>query len=188
MRAFVISCLFLVLQVSAWTPLKPQSPVSLPTLTSKEPASNFDPFHLGESSSLLESPTRSDIQAMALASLALGTPTFASAATAFSPNAVPAALAAYGHYLSLLGILACIMIERLTIKPNMSEKEEDLVAFADTGLGVWGVLIAYTGYLRSTSLEKGFDFYSHEPLFWLKICFVGVFGAGTTYKLVEFSL
>ena len=41
-----------------------------------------------------------------------------------------------------------------------------------------GVLIAYTGYVRATATEKGFDFYAHEPVFWLKICLVGIFGAG----------
>lgn len=121
-----------------------------------------------------------EIKALALAALAIGTPVSASAATAFTSNAVPSALAAYGHYVSLMGMLACVMIERLTIKPNMTEKEEDFLAAADIAFGVWGLLITYTGYLRATAYEKGFDFYSHEPLFWLKICFLGIFGACKT--------
>jgi hypothetical protein len=180
MKTSALSSLLLVSQVSAWTPRVPQKTLRVPTSVSKGPTTSFDPLDLGENTSLLATPKESDIKAVVLSSIALGTPTFASAATAFAPNAVPSALAAFGHYISMLGILACIMIERLTIKPNMTEKEEDLVAFADTGLGVWGFIIAYTGYLRATSLEKGFDFYSHEPIFWLKICFVGIFGAGMT--------
>ena len=112
------------------------------------------------------------------------TPEVASAATAFANNAVPSALAAYGHYLALIGILGCIMVERLTIKPNMSSEEEDLIAGADIGLGIFGALIAYTGYLRAAQYEKGFDFYSHEPLFWLKIAFVGVFGAASFFNTI----
>merc|ERR1719253_2031597 len=74
--------------------------------------------------------------------------------------------------------MACIVVERLTIQPGMTEAKKELVATADVGLGVLGVLIAYTGYVRATATEKGFDFYAHEPVFWLKICLVGIFGAG----------
>jgi len=111
-------------------------------------------------------------------------PSVASAATSGAPNAVGSALAAYGHYISLIGILGCIMAERLTIKPNMSPEEEDFIAAADIGLGVFGVGIAYSGYLRAVEYEKGFDFYAHEPLFWLKIAFVGVFGASSFFNTV----
>ena len=121
---------------------------------------------------------------IASAAIIVGTPDMANAATAFTSNAVPSALVAYGHYFSLLGILGCIMTERLTIKPNMSADEEDLVAGADIGLGLFGVLIAYTGYLRATEYEKGFDFYAHEPLFWLKVAFVGVFGASSFFNTI----
>jgi putative membrane protein len=134
------------------------------------------------------SPARPDeiflASTIASTALVVGTPEMANAATAFTNNAVPSALVAYGHYFSLLGILGCIMVERLTIKPNMTPDEEDLVAGADIGLGLFGVLIAYTGYLRATEYEKGFDFYAHEPLFWLKVAFVGVFGASSFFNTI----
>jgi uncharacterized membrane protein len=76
------------------------------------------------------------------------------------------------------------MAERITIKPNMSEEEEDFVAAADIGLGLFGVGIAYSGYARATEFEKGFEFYAHEPLFWLKIALVGVFGASSFFNTV----
>ena len=66
----------------------------------------------------------------------------------------------------------------------MTPEEEDFIAGADIGLGLWGALIAYTGYLRATEYEKGFAFYSHEPLFWLKIAFVGVFGAASFFNTI----
>lgn len=162
------------------------------TIAKKCPTINpsFDPLNFADKESFVESNNNKDaslfdFKALLLSSAALVTPTFASAATAFVPNAIPSALAAYGHYISLLGILACIMIERLTIKANMSKKEEDLIAIADAGFGVWGLLITYTGYLRVISTEKGFDFYSHEPLFWLKITFVGIFGAASLFNTTQ---
>lgn len=81
-------------------------------------------------------------------------------------------------------MLGCIMVERLTIKPNMTPDEEDFIAGADIAFGIFGLLITYTGYLRAVEYEKGFDFYSHEPLFWLKVALVGVFGASSFFNTI----
>ena len=85
------------------------------------------------------------------------------------------AFAAYGHYLSLFAIVGCLVTERLTVKADMSDEEEDRLAIADTTLGLSGALLAYTGYIRATAdWGKGFDYYAHEPIFWLKTFFVAV--------------
>ena len=85
------------------------------------------------------------------------------------------AFAAYGHYLSLFVIVGCLVTERLTVKADMSDEEEDRLAIADTTLGLSGALLAYTGYIRATAdWGKGFDYYAHEPIFWLKTFFVAV--------------
>jgi putative membrane protein len=142
---------------------------------------SFDPLNVASpSSNPLVRPS-----AVFLASLpVITTPSVALAATAGAADAIPSAVTAYGHYVSLVGLVACIMAERLTIKPNMTPEEEDFLGYADIGIGLWGVLIAYTGYLRATEYEKGFDFYSHEPLFWVKIAAVGVFGASSLFNTV----
>ena len=102
------------------------------------------------------------------------------------------AFAAYGHYLSLFIIVGCLVTERITVKPNMSDEEEDRLAIADTTLGISGALLAYTGYLRTTAdWGKGFDYYAHEPVFWLKIFFVAIFGAVSffpTTKIIQRSV
>ena len=102
------------------------------------------------------------------------------------------AFAAYGHYLSLFIIVGCLVTERITVKANMSDEEEDRLAIADTTLGISGALLAYTGYLRTTAdWGKGFDYYAHEPVFWLKIFFVAIFGAVSffpTTKIIQRSV
>lgn len=118
------------------------------------------------------------------------TPEYAIAADA-TGSVIPSALAAYGHYLSIMSISACILLERVIIKPNMSDEEEDILAITDTSLGVFGALLAYTGYVRVVDYGKGWDFYSHEPIFWLKITFVGIFGAASffnTTKVIQRSI
>lgn len=188
MKSSIIFLGFLASSASAWAPQS--SRTSFQKATSQQlHEKTFDPTNLSNvnvnSAPKPTMATRPEAAILASAvPIALFTPQAANAATAFTNNAVPSALAAYGHYISLLGILACIMAERLTIKPNMTEEEEDFIAAADIGLGLWGVIIAYTGYLRAVQYEKGFDFYAHEPLFWVKIAFVGVFGASSFFNTV----
>ena len=175
MRVFQFATLLLASPAFSFVPQSARTQIDVSLNAKRVP--QFDPFHLEENDAIQPATATgtmdSEIKALALAALVVGTPATASAATAFAGNAIPSALAAYGHYASLLGVLTCVLIERLTIKPNMSEREEDLITAADIGYGVWGLLITYTGYLRATSYEKGWDFYSANPLFWLKICFFG---------------
>mmetsp|Transcript_20153 Transcript_20153/g.43779 ORF Transcript_20153/g.43779 Transcript_20153/m.43779 type:complete len:279 (+) Transcript_20153:114-950(+) len=181
MRTSII-LLSLCAAASAWAPHPKPSRTSFQSSQSQH-ENIFDPAQLSHVKSNRSTATsRPDAVFLASSLPIIFTPEVASAATSFTSNAVPSALAAYGHYISLLGILGCIMAERLTIKPNMTPEEEDFIAAADIGLGIWGVVIAYTGYLRTMEYEKGFDFYSHEPLFWLKIAFVGVFGAASFFN------
>jgi len=185
MRPTVLLSLFAA--ATAWAP-QPRKQFSIKSSSIESAPQSFDPLNLSDDISNVQktssSPVRPEAVFLASALPLIANPSVASAATAGAPNAVGSAFAAYGHYISLIGILACIMAERLTIKPNMTEEEEDFIAAADIGLGVWGVGIAYSGYLRAVEYEKGFDFYAHEPLFWLKIAFVGVFGASSFFNTV----
>ena len=112
-----------------------------------------------------------------------GTPAVASAATSAS-DAIPSALAAYAHYLALLLMTGSIMTERLTVKPAMSIEDEKLLGTADILTGVAGILLLVSGYYRATAYGKGWDFYSHEPLFWLKLALLGIFGGLSLFPTI----
>lgn len=187
MQKSIVCFLSICAAASAWSPhyLNP-SRTSLKAHRPQHHDKSFDPVGLAnvESSRDDAAAQRPDAVVLASAIPVLFTPQAVSAATAFTNNAVPSALVAYGHYFSLIGMLVCVMTERLTIKPNMTSEEEDVLAVADIGFGLFAVLITYTGYLRAAVTEKGFDFYSHEPLFWLKIAFVGVLGAASFFNTV----
>ncbi len=98
----------------------------------------------------------------------------AAPAEAAAPNAIPSALAAYGHYLGLVLVALCLATERLTIKAGMSAEEEQRMAIADSVYGLAGLLVLATGYLRVTQYGKGWEFYAHEPVFWVKLVLVSV--------------
>ena len=93
-----------------------------------------------------------------------------------------------------LGIIVftlCLATERLTVKENMDAEEEDRIAIADLVYGGAGLLVVYTGYLRVTQYGKGWEFYSHEPIFWLKMTLVAVVGAASffpTTKIIQRSV
>ena len=97
------------------------------------------------------------------------------------------ALSAYGHYFSVMLMTACLITERLTIKAAMSQEEESTLAIADAIYGMAGILLVVSGYYR-ISYEKSWDFYSHEPIFWLKLVLVSVVGACSffpTTKIIQ---
>ena len=131
------------------------------TTTESSPRVGCD--NLLNGSSLL-APVVATGAAMAL----LGSPEVAQAATAAAPDAIPSALAAYGHYLSILIVLGAILTERLTVTPGMDIEDEKRLVFVDILLGVSGIGLVVSGYYRATAYGKGWDFYSHEPIFWTK--------------------
>lgn len=94
---------------------------------------------------------------------------------------VTGAAVAYGHYLGLLLATGCLVAERLLVKPNMAVEEEKLLQRADLTYGLAGILVLVTGYLRVTDYGKGWDFYQHEPIFWLKLTLAAVMGASSFF-------
>jgi len=87
------------------------------------------------------------------------------AAPALAADALPSAIAAYSHYLALMGIVGSLTTERLLLKEDMDEASFDLLATADIAYGLSGLLILVSGYFRATQYAKGWEFYAHEPLF-----------------------
>mmetsp|Transcript_16443 Transcript_16443/g.33689 ORF Transcript_16443/g.33689 Transcript_16443/m.33689 type:complete len:297 (-) Transcript_16443:129-1019(-) len=200
MRPSALVALLVVSSASAWTSpsagiasrsavrgLRSAVPAALATrgpLDGDASVGAFDPLGLSSSEAGKRSSPFVGASASAIAvAAAFGSPSVASAATK-APDAIPSALAAYGHYLSILVIVASIMTERLTVKPAMSKEEEQRIAIADIMTGVSGTALLVSGYYRATAYGKGWDFYSHEPIFWLKMTSLGIFGALSLFPTI----
>lgn len=114
------------------------------------------------------------------------TPQGAFAATAGAASPLASAFVAYGHYLGMFGMVACLVTERILLEKapyDITPQEEDQLSITDAVYGVFGLLVFGTGYSRAVgNFAKGFDYYSHEPVFWLKVAFVGVVGAASFFN------
>jgi uncharacterized membrane protein len=141
---------------------------------------SFDPLNLSSSADAQAIQVN---PAVIVGAAALACPSAAWAAST-APDAIPSALVAYGHYLSILLMTASVMTERLTIKPAMSIEEEQRLSIADIMTGVSGLILTISGYYRATEYGKGWDFYSHEPVFWLKMAFLGIFGGLSLFPTI----
>ena len=92
---------------------------------------------------------------------ALAAASLVTAGPAFAADALPSAIAAYSHYLALMGIVGSLTTERLLLKEDMDEASFDLLATADIVYGLSGLLILVSGYFRATQYAKGWEFYAH---------------------------
>lgn len=120
---------------------------------------------------------------VAIAPAVLGMCAAGAAEAAVDP--VASAFAAYGHYLGLVLVVGALTTERLTVKANMSEDEEQRLVIADSVYGIAGVLVLYTGYLRATEYGKGWEFYAHEPIFWVKMWLFTVMGSSSLFPTIK---
>ena len=124
-----------------------------------------------------------------LKTLTLSAP--AAIATAYAADAhaavdqVASAFAAYGHYLGLVLVVGALTTEKWTVKANMTEAEETRLVIADSVYGIAGILVLYTGYLRATEYGKGWEFYSHEPIFWVKMWLFTVMGSSSLFPTIK---
>jgi putative membrane protein len=141
--------------------------------------------------SLSVAETKADSKGLGLVALtaltALALPEAASAAV----NPVASAFAAYGHYLSLVLVVASLTTEKFLVKPGLTEDDAQKLVIADSVYGVAGVLVLYTGYLRVTEYGKGWEYYAHEPIFWVKMGLFAVMGSSSlfcTTKIVQMAI
>lgn len=119
-------------------------------------------------------PTRSlNSSASLLAAALLMIP---SPALAAASDPIPAALFAWLHFLGLAGVAGGLVAERFMIHRGLSLEEEIKVVNADGIYGLSALSLLVSGYFRVTIAAKGWEYYQHEPVFWLKMSAVAVLG------------
>jgi uncharacterized membrane protein len=101
-----------------------------------------------------------------------------------STSTLLSALTTYGHIFGLLLAAASLMAERLLVKADMSLKEEAQLTTAHAVYGVSNILIVVSGYYLILN-GKGWDFYSHEPLFWFKLTLYSIMLSSSFFPTIK---
>jgi uncharacterized membrane protein len=97
------------------------------------------------------------------------------------------ALLAYSHYFFLLLGAILLTYERATVAANMSVDKEKSLVIADALYGIVGASLAASGYFRVVSeYGKGWEYYAHEPLFWLKLSAAGLLAGLSLFPTIIF--
>ncbi len=98
------------------------------------------------------------------------------------------AIVAYLHYLSFGLILASLAVENRFFKKDLSVREAWTVLIADGVYGTAGTLVLITGLLRVFYFAKDPSFYSHNPVFWVKISIFFIVGLLSLYPTISYVL
>ena len=98
------------------------------------------------------------------------------------------ALVSYFHYLGIILCFGALMFERIILKINLSKKETISIIIADVIYGVAGLAILITGILRVKYYGQGGDFYTSNPIFWLKVSLYIAIGLISLYPTITYIL
>lgn len=82
---------------------------------------------------------------------------------------LPSILAASAHHILAFLLIAILATEWTLVRPGMSLADRRLVARIDAVYGLVALVLLIVGLSRAWSFEKGWDFYTDSPWFWIKI-------------------
>jgi len=98
------------------------------------------------------------------------------------------AVVAYVHYLGIIICFGALMFERIILKINLSKNETISIIIADLVYGIAGLAILITGILRVKYYGQGGEFYTGNPIFWVKVSLYIVIGLISLYPTITYIL
>ena len=98
------------------------------------------------------------------------------------------ALVAYVHYLSFMICYGALFFERISLKENPKKKEAISMIIADIIYGIAGIALLVSGIYRVIKFGQGEDFYTQNPIFWIKIIIFALVGSLSLYPTFTYIL
>ena len=105
-----------------------------------------------------------------------------------SSQIVKSSLTAYIHYLGIILCFAALLFERLKLKVNLNRNEVIAIIVADVVYGIAGLAILITGILRVNYFGQGSQFYTSNPIFWVKVGLYIIVGLLSLYPTITYIL
>jgi len=96
-------------------------------------------------------------------------------------------LFAVGHHLIIFVLFAVLVAERVKVQKTLDASDIRVIATLDAIYGAMAVSILVLGFCRAIYAAKGWDYYSHNLFFWLKIgtfTVIGLLSAPVTVKVL----
>ena len=98
------------------------------------------------------------------------------------------AFVAYIHYLSFLVCFGALIYERISLKANPNRQEAISMVSADIIYGIAGVALLVSGIYRVIKFGQGSEFYTQNPIFWIKIIVFALVGSLSLYPTITYVL
>ena len=95
---------------------------------------------------------------------------------------------AYVHYLSFMLCFGALIYERISLKIDPNRQEAISMVFADIIYGVAGIVLLVSGIYRVIKFGQGSEFYTHNPIFWIKITIFALVGSLSLYPTITYIL
>ncbi len=95
---------------------------------------------------------------------------------------------AYVHYLSFMICFGALVFERVSLKISPNKKEAIAMVIADIIYGIAGLALLISGILRVIKYGQGADFYTQNPIFWIKVILFALVGSLSLYPTVTYIL
>ena len=100
------------------------------------------------------------------------------------------ALMAFLHHLFAFTLVACVVYEFIAYRKGMTIEEARRIQRADLVYGISAGLLLIVGLLRVFLYEKGVNFYTHSPFFWVKMnafLIVGLLSIDPTIRYLRWN-
>jgi len=101
------------------------------------------------------------------------------------------AIIAYIHYLSFMVCFGALVLERKILKTSPNREESISIVVIDIIYGLAALTLLISGIMRVLYFGQGTEFYTNNPLFWIKVAlfiFVGVLSLYPTITYILWSI
>ena len=101
---------------------------------------------------------------------------------------IRSASVAYIHYLSFMLCFGALLFERINLKSEPNREEAISMVVADIVYGIAGIALLISGIYRVIKFGQGSDFYTHNPIFWVKMGIFALVGSLSLYPTITYIL
>tara|TARA_Y100001968_G_scaffold288697_1_gene291151 strand:- start:13 stop:501 length:489 start_codon:yes stop_codon:yes gene_type:complete len=107
---------------------------------------------------------------------------------AFPVQILKSAFVAYIHYLSFMLCFGALIYERISLKASPNMQEAISMVVADSIYGIAGIALLISGVYRVIKFGQGSEFYTQNPIFWIKMIVFALVGSLSLYPTVTYVL